>query len=225
MPLPHFVNLIVNDNGGANPQEPFYTNLFEITIVLPTVLRNDYSPVLLLQQANKLSTGLALTEAATLKDQKFKFSTRAFLTTPEKTHIEFSIGFNINVNTGGEVEVWNALKAWYDLYWNSNDGSQHYKRDMIGTVILNMHDKKGVVLRRITYYNTQIKAVTGWTDPDWSTGDIHKVDAAFVADYWRDEYLDSKNLSARNRTGSPEVPAFVDQMYSDYPYKAPPTGV
>jgi len=42
MPLPHFTNISnVGSPGGpgTSPEEPVYTNLFEITFVLPTLLQ------------------------------------------------------------------------------------------------------------------------------------------------------------------------------------------
>jgi hypothetical protein len=113
------------------------------------------------------------------------------LTTPTKTSGEFNIKFNVNVNQQGSMETWNALKAWYDLVFNSQNGSLHYKSDIIGTVIVNQHDKKGVVLRRVTYQNVQIKQLAGY-ELDWSSNNIiESVQADFLYDYFIDEYIDN----------------------------------
>ena len=109
---------------------------------------------------------------------------------PEKTHIEFTIKHNINVNDKGNMITWDTLKAWYDLVWNSQNGTVNYKSDIIGTVIVNQHDKKGVVLRRVTFQNCQITGLGGYT-MDWATNNIlENLEAKFVADYWIDEYID-----------------------------------
>ena len=191
--LPHFSNLIVTGapgGPGTQPQEPVYKNLFEITFVFPTILQaQGRDPVLLLQQATNID--LNLTEQIGVKDQRFKYTTRAFLGTPDKTHVEFDITFNVNVNAGGSMESWNTLKAWYDLVWNSQNGYLHYKADIIGTIIVNQHDKKGVVLRRVTFQNCQIKNVEGIGLSFDGSGDIWSAKAGFVADYWIDEYIDN----------------------------------
>ncbi len=191
--LPHFSNLIVTGSPGGpgtQPQEPVYKNLFEITFVFPTILQaQGRDPVLLLQQATNID--LNLTEQIAVKDQRFKYTTRAFLGTPDKTHVEFDITFNVNVNAGGSMESWNTLKAWYDLVWNSQNGYLHYKADIIGTIIVNQHDKKGVVLRRVTFQNCQIKNVEGIGLNFDGSGDIWSAKAGFVADYWIDEYIDN----------------------------------
>lgn len=194
MPLPHFTTLQMTGSPGGpgtKPEEPVYLNLFEITFILPTILQaQGRDPIMMLQQANKVS--LDLTPDISVAQQRFKYSTRAFMTTPEKTHVEFSINFNVNVNDKGNITIWNTLKAWYDLVWNSQNGSLHYKSDIIGTIIVNQHDKKGVVLRRVTIQNCQIKGV-GSYELDWSqsTSILENLSANFVADYWIDEYIDS----------------------------------
>jgi hypothetical protein len=173
---------------GTKPQEPVYLNLFEITFILPTILQaQGRDPLLLLEQA--VSVNLDLTKDIEIKDQRFKYSTRAFVTMPTMTHIEFDIKFNVNVNEKGSMETWNTLKAWYDLVWNSQNGRLHYKSDIIGTIIVNQHDKKGVVLRRVTFQNCQMKGVDTFS-LDWGSTEILQVSAKFVADYWIDEYID-----------------------------------
>ena len=191
MPLPHYTQLEMTGSPGGpgtKPQEPVFLNLFECTFVLPTILsaqKRDAS--LLLQQATTVT--LDLTPAIEEAVQRFKYSTRVFMKTPDKTHTNFNIKFNVNVNEAGSMETWNTLKAWYDLVWNSQNGTLHYKADTIGTIIVNQHDKKGLVLRRVTFQNAQIESV-GSTELTWDSSEIWFAEAKFVADYWIDEYID-----------------------------------
>lgn len=193
MPLPHFANTIQTGapgGPGTLPDEVVYTNLFEITFILPVSLQANRNAILLLQNATKID--LALTEfTVAAKPQRFKYSTRMFMTPPDKTDIAFSIPFQVNVNSSGSMETWNTLKAWYDLVFNSQNGSTFYKSDIIGTIIVNQHDKKGVVLRRVTFQNVQITKISGIA-LDWSSnGILENVTADFVADYFIDEYIDN----------------------------------
>lgn len=193
MPLPHFTNISnVGSPGGpgTKPEEPVYLNLFEITFILPVILQaQGRNPLLLLENATNID--LNLTEAIETVEQRFKYSTRAFLKAgPAKTTYDLKMKFQVNVNEGGSMENWNTLKAWYDLVWNSQTGYLHYKSDIIGTIIVNQHDKKGFVLRRVTFQNCQIKGISG-ASLNWEGGDIWSVDADFVADYWIDEYIDN----------------------------------
>jgi hypothetical protein len=192
MPLPHYNQLLMTGapgGPGTVPQEPVFLNLFEISFALPLILRNQgRDPLMLLQQATNIA--LPLTPDIPSASQRFKYSTRVFLKTPEKTDTEFSIKFNVNVNNSGSMESWAALKAWYDLVWNSQTGALHYKADTIGTVIVNQHDKKGLVLRRVQFVNTQLQGLD-YGELSFDSNEIMSVTAKFVADYWLDDYIDN----------------------------------
>ena len=195
MPLPHFTQLHpgVGSPGGPGtlPDEVVYLNLFEITFILPVILQaQGRDPILLLQNATKID--LNLTEFdITSKQQRFKYSTREFLSTPTKTSGEITIPFQVNVNQQGSMENWNTMKAWYDLAFNSQNGALHYKSDLIGTIIVNQHDKKGVVLRRVTFQNCQLYKLTGFS-LDWGSNNIQdSVSGTFTYDYFIDEYIDN----------------------------------
>lgn len=192
MPLPHYNQLLMTGapgGPGTTPQEPVFLNLFEIAFQLPTLLANSgRDPLLLLEQATNVT--LPLTPDIPSASQKFKYTTRVFLKTPEKTDVEFSIKFNVNVNNSGSMESWAALKAWYDLAWNSQTGALHYKADTIGTVIVNQHDKKGLVLRRVQYVNSQLQGLD-YGELSFDSNEIMSVTAKFIADYWVDDYIDN----------------------------------
>ena len=194
MPLPHFTQLQgVGSPGGPGtlPDEVVYLNLFEITFILPVILQaQGRDPILLLQNATKID--LNLTEFdMTSKQQRFKYSTREFISTPTKTSGEITIPIQVNVNQQGSMENWNTMKAWYDLAFNSQNGALHYKSDLIGTIIVNQHDKKGVVLRRVTFQNCQLYKLTGFS-LDWSSNNIQdNVSGTFTYDYFIDEYIDN----------------------------------
>jgi hypothetical protein len=198
MGLPHFTNISnVGSPGGPGtlPDEVVYLNLFEITFILPVLLQaQGRDPILLLENATKVNLGGANLTAFDVgqAQQRFKYSTREFLTTPTKTSGEISIPFQVNVNNQGSMETWTTLKAWYDLVFNSQNGALHYKSDIIATIIVNQHDKKGVVLRRVTFQNCQLKSLTGW-DLDWASNAIvPDVTATIVYDYFIDEYIDQQ---------------------------------
>lgn len=187
MPLPHFTQL---QSTNVN-FEPVYPSLFEITFVLPSLLQEEgRDPLVMLE--NALDVNLPLTPDITATEQRFKFSTRRYLTLPESTHADFAIKFNLNVNEDGAVFIWNTLKSWYDKVWNSQNGSTMYKRDLVGTVVVNQHDKKGFVIRRVTYHNAQLLGISD-IGLDWSNSAqiMEPVSVNFTSDYWTDEYIDN----------------------------------
>lgn len=196
MPLPHYTQISnVGQPGGPGtlPDEVVYLNLFEVTFVLPTILQaQGRDPLLLLENATKIDLTKMTDFSVGDATQRFKYSTRKFLTTPNETHGEIVIPFQVNVNQVGSMEVWNTLKSWYDLVFNSQNGALHYKSDIIGTIIVNQHDKKGVVLRRVTFQNCQLKALDGYS-LDWGSNSniIENLNGTFVYDYFIDEYIDN----------------------------------
>ena len=193
MALPHFTQ--VTNSGspggpGTQPHEVVYLNLFEITFILPVILQaQGRDPILLLQNATKIDLNLTEQDVSA-KSQRFKYSTRMFMAPPTKTDGTLSIPFQVNVSNGGSMQTWASMKAWFDLVFNSQNGSLHYKSDIIGTIIVNQHDKKGVVLRRVTFQNVQITKLAGYS-LDWSSSNIIESTVAdFVYDYFIDEYID-----------------------------------
>lgn len=205
MPLPHFSQ--VKSHGTTHPNteqifEPVYPSLFEVTFVLPTIVQEQgRDPLMLLENTTKIS-GLNVHKDIGVQNQRFKYSTRLFLTMPEDTSLEsVNITFNVNVGNAGDVFNYNALRSWYDLVWNSQNGTLNYKRDIVGTIIVNHHDKKGFVIRRITLHNCQIKNIGGYLeDVDWSdtTSILSDVTADFAVDYWTDERVDLDSANVGN---------------------------
>jgi hypothetical protein len=194
MALPHFTQVINTGSPGGpgtTPDEIVYTNLFEVTFILPVILQaQGRDPLLLLQNATKISLAELTSQDVAAVAQKFKYSTRMYMKPPSKTDGTLSIPFQVNVGKTGSMETWATLKAWFDLVFNSQNGALHYKSDIIGTIIVNQHDKKGVILRRVTFQNCQITKLGGY-ELDWGSANIiDNVQADFVYDYFIDEYID-----------------------------------
>jgi len=184
MPLAHYTNI----QSHYKNFEPVFKNLYEVIIVLPTAiqaLHDDYQTLLL---ENTIKTSFPKYPSLGTAEQRFKFSTRKFVTFPPGTSTDLSITFNMNQNDDYQVFTWRILKDWYDLLWNNEDGSTHYKKNSIGDIVVHQHDKEGHVIRRVTYYNCQITDISGWEDLDWAGTDIASLDVKFIADYWSDMY-------------------------------------
>lgn len=186
MPLPHFTQL---QSTNVN-FEPVYNNLFEITFILPTLLQAEgRDPILLMENAT--SVDLPVGPTIGTAEQKFKFMGRKFLKFVDDTTTEFNIKFNVNQDENGSIFNYNTLKSWYDKAWDHTTGATMYKRDLVGTVIVNQHDKQGFIIRRITFHNCQMSEITNFSSLDWGSGDIQDVSAKWIADYWTEEKIDN----------------------------------
>jgi len=170
--------------------EPIHKNLYETTIILPTVLQSLHPNATHLLLENTKSAKFPTYPDLSTGVQRFKYSTRVFIMMPEKTHIDdLSIVFNLNQNDDYQIFCFKMLKDWYDLGWNNETGTLHYKKNTVGDIIIHAHDKEGKVIRRVTYHNVMMKSFTGFEDLSWeSSTDIFDLTANFVADYWEDFY-------------------------------------
>jgi len=184
MPLPHFTNI----ESAYQNWEPVYLNLFEVTIVLPPAIQSLHPNAQTLLLENTTNVSFPTYPDIAPQTQRFKYTTRMFLGMPDKTDTTVDIKFNMNQNDKYSVNTFRMMKDWYDLVWNNEDGSLHYKRNIISDIVVHGHDKEGHVIRRVTYHNAQITGFSGWEGLDWGSSDIASLDAKFVADYWEDYY-------------------------------------
>lgn len=181
--LAHFNNVTV----AKGNREPLYLNLFETTFEFPSVLSklNKENAIMSMQAT---SINLDLTPDLPEVTQYFKYSGRVFLNTkPENSLAKFAIKFNVNVTENFAIDTWNMLKQWYDLGWNSQTGELHYKSEMIGTIVAHVHDRKGIVIRRVEFRNVMLNKLSGMA-LEWSKGEIYNIEASFIADTWIDLY-------------------------------------
>lgn len=185
MALSHFSNVLSHNENN----EPLYKSLFEITFDLPPILGATTQEVqYLLENARNIT--LPLTPDIEVVTQRFKFSTRTYVSLPTETHVpDISITFNYNENLQNSIFVYKTLKSWYDLVWNSQTGETHTKREIIGNIIINCHNKKGQIYRRVTYVNCQPVGIDpmeySWDSPN----EIMEGTAKWCADYWIDVYI------------------------------------
>lgn len=192
MPIAHFTNL---DSTNTN-YLPLYKNLYEVKFDLPPVLHDAVGLVsntntLLLE--NAVSVTLPTYPELSSVSQRFKYSTRLYASMPETTSLtDVKIDFNLFHNTDGhKMDVFRALKGWYDLSWNNETGELNYKEDTRGTITVDMHDKNGIILRRIIYHNAVCNNISGFDgDLSWdsSSSPIGPISANFLVDYWQDFY-------------------------------------
>jgi hypothetical protein len=185
--LPFFTNVPQGDN----LDEPIFSSLFEINFILPRILRQDgRDPRVLLYSAKQINLPL-LTPDVERVTQRYKYSTRIYAGNPNQTHLDdISIMFEVNQDIRGSMYVWNTLKAWYDLVHNTQTGELNYTRDLVGTMIINHHDKRGNVIRRVILNKVFIFGLNQ-AELNWEGGaNIFSAEAKFSANYFTDFYID-----------------------------------
>lgn len=172
--------------------EPLYKNLFEVHFTFPRLLGlTQKDSDIMMMSASKID--LALTPKLDVVDQQFKYSKRLYAKTPSDTTLKsFTVDFAINVDDRFSMRSWNYMKNWYDLGWNSQNGELHYKRDMIGGITAHVHDRDGVVVRRVEFKNVMCLEV-GAMAFSWGEDGIMGGTVTFCADHWIDQYFNVVN--------------------------------
>jgi hypothetical protein len=186
MPLAHFTMI----DSHKEKWEPIHSNLYEVTIILPEILQSIHPDATHLLLENSTTATMPTYKELSVIKQKFKYSSRVFLSTPADTSIDdMKIKFNLNQNDDYQIFVFKMLKDWYDLGWNNETGTLHYKKNMVGDVIIHQHDREGKVIRRVTYHNCQMKNFTGMETLAWdSNTEVMSLEASWAVDYWEDFY-------------------------------------
>lgn len=183
MPLAHFTNI----DSHNKLWEPVHKNLFEVNFTLPPSIQGDEN--LLLE--NAISVSLPNYPALPTASQRFKYSTRLFVMMPESTSKpDLTISFNLLKDDNHQIFVFRKLKDWYDLSWNNETGELNYKASTVGTITVNVHDKDGIIIRRVIYHNAVCTAFSAFEELNWDdTGSLMgPLSVTFAADYWEDFY-------------------------------------
>ncbi len=186
MPLAHFTMI----DSHKEKWEPIHPNLYEVTVILPEILQSIHPNATHLLLENTITAQMPTYPPLATQDQRFKYSTRLFVMPPDTTSIkDMSMSFNLNQNDDYQMFVFKILKDWYDLAWNNETGTLHYKKNLVGDVIIHQHDREGKVIRRVTYHNAMFTTFTGMETLDWSQNtEIMKFEAKWAVDYWEDFY-------------------------------------
>ena len=186
MGLAHFT--LVDTANKKN--EPIHGNLYEVTIILPAVLQSIHPNATHLLLENTITAAMPTYPTLTAQEQRFKYSTRLFPMFPDTTSIkDYKIGFNLNQNDEYQIFCFKILKDWYDLAWNNETGTLHYKKNLVGDIIVHHHDKEGKVIRRVTLHNAMMLGFTGLETLDWSAmTEVMKLETTWAVDYWEDFY-------------------------------------
>lgn len=186
MPLAHFTMI----DSHKEKWEPIHPNLYEVTVILPQVLQSIHPNATHLLLENSVEAQMPSYKDLSRITQRFKYSTRLFLSTPSDTSIEdMTIKFNLNQNDDYQMFVFKILKDWYDLAWNNETGTLHYKKNMVGDIIVHQHDREGKVIRRVTYHNCQFSKFEGMETLSWETNtSVMDFTGHWAVDYWEDFY-------------------------------------
>ena len=168
--------------------------LFEVYFTFPNILSTDpnISKLLMFEHVRSITglDGVAPTIGNVV--QKYKFAERHYAAAgPDKTSLELTITFTMNLNNSHENYIYNMLRKWYHLVYNPQNGQTLTKQQYAGgsAMIIHEHDRDGSIWRTIKCLDFfPSTPPTGLNDDSYdSMGDAKTVSITFLVDSWIEE--------------------------------------
>ena len=180
--LPHFLN----SKAATKWYEPFYQNLFEVTILPPATVAGGS---ILIEHVNKIA-GLTQDKGSETIEQKYKFASRSYAAgVPTSTVNDLTVSFSLNLNDANELYVYKTIRDWFRLVYNPLTGEQGLKKDYIGTLIVTNFNRKGDIFWQRTFHDCIPKGDIPELGLDYGGGDKVDMDVAFRSDWWEENIV------------------------------------
>lgn len=193
MALNHFSHY-KNSQAAREMWEVVSPALFEVYFTFPSILKSDetINKLLMFEHVRSI-TGLdGLTPTIGNVVQKYKFAERHYAAAgPDKTSLELTITFTMNLDNYHENYIYNMLRKWYDLVYNPQNGQTLTKSQYASGSIMEIveHDRDGSIWRKIKCLDFfPSTPPTGLNDDNYdSMGDAKTVSITFLVDNWIEE--------------------------------------
>ena len=187
MALNHFSHYR-NSKAARDLYEVVSPALFEVRLQFPKILSMPDSAVMF-EHVRSVSGLDGVTPAVGTVVQKYKFAERHYAAAgPDKTSLELTITYTLNLSDTHENYIYNMLRKWYDLIYNPQNGQMltKYQYAFGSRLIIEEHDRAGEIWRRIICLDCfPSTPPTGLNDDNYdSTGDAKTVSITFIVDDW-----------------------------------------
>jgi hypothetical protein len=162
-------------------------------LTFPKILQGKVGNENLMFQHVRSVSGLdGLTPTIGTVVQKYKYAERHYAAAgPDKTSLELTITYTLNINNAHENYIYNMLRKWYDLVYNPQNGQTLVKEHYAGGSLMHIleHDRGGAIWRKITCFNFfPSTPPTGLNEDNYdSMGDAKTVSITFMVDDWVEE--------------------------------------
>ncbi len=179
--LPHYTN----SKASSKHYEPFYNNLFEVTILPPSTVSGGS---ILLEHVNKIG-GLTQDRGSEAITQAYKFAKRSYASGVAETINDLKVEFSLNLNDANELYVYKTLRNWQRLIYNPLTGEQGLKKDYIGTIIVTNYNRKGDIFWQRTFHDCFPTGDLPEFGGDYSSGDAAAMEVTWRADWWEENIV------------------------------------
>lgn len=198
MSLKHYSHY-KNSHAANNMWEVVSPALFEVAFTLPTILTGSNTPAtidtnLMFEHVRSISGLDGLTPTIGNVVQKYKYAERHYAAAgPDKTSLELTITFTMNLNDTHQNYIYNMLRSWYNLIYNPQNGQTLTKKQYASGSVLRIfeYDRDGSIWRKIVCKNFfPSTPPTGLNDDNYdSMGEAKTVSITFLVDDWYEANL------------------------------------
>lgn len=179
--LPHYRN----SQAAINHWEPVYNAMFELTLFSPTEL----SPILI-EHVKSISGLDDLNPSVTTTEQKYKQATRSYAGFPEKTTLDLTVVFTMNLDDSNENYVYTSLRRWRNMIWDPLTGASGMKKDYCGSGVIVQFNRDGSVYRKIILKDVfPTGNLTGMGDLAYDNSEAAELTLNLRCDYWDEQLI------------------------------------
>ena len=176
--------------------------LFEVYLTFPTKIKSDngMNSDLLFEHVRSISGLDGLTPAVGNVVQKYKFAERHYAAAgPDKTSLELTITFTMNLGEHHENYVYNMLRKWYELIYKPSNGHTLTKKEYAAGSIMNIyeHDRNGSIWRHVICKDFfPSTPPTGLNDDNYdSVAEAKTLSMTFIVDQWEEYRIDDNTTT------------------------------
>jgi hypothetical protein len=165
----------------TSKDQPIHLTKWVTVWVLPDALRKKYGNVAIIDDQLQKISGLDSDKMPAMVEQKVFGVSRKFVGSVTDTNITINMDFEVNKDgKTGEIYPFCLFRDWNKLQYDFETGLATEKVDYCGSIVIENHDLKGNVLRKV---NAGVifmeKAIPNW-DLDRNTEKIYKMSLGFV---------------------------------------------
>jgi len=177
-----------NSRASQSLYEPLYQNLFTIQIALPAgVGSTEENTNLTLENVTKISGLQPHTFPTSPVVQYYKWAARRYAgAKPEKTTMDITIDFEVNMDRTPSAYVLKTLRKWCDLTYDPLTGRQGLKVDYCASwALITAYNRASQPFWQWKLYNLfPISQITPF-EPDYQSDTIYKITGFTLAvDLW-----------------------------------------
>jgi len=167
---------------------PLFLTKFCITFILPPALQEKYGSEILTEQVQGV-TGLELDKMPEIVEQMYKGIKRRFGGTVADTAVDAEFTWAVNTDSTGKIYPLNVIRDWGRLIYNDT-GVVLCKEDYAGSIIIEQHNVKGEVIRKIRAGIVFPMSAIPAQDLNYNEDATYELTNTFVLEDVEDTYID-----------------------------------